>query len=366
MKKVLWALAIIAVIVIVVISSRTGSSMGSLKISTIIPLSGLGAFYGEELKNGMELANVGHKLDIIHEDSATNPALGASAMSKIMAGANKDLVVVAFSSVARAVTPMAEGAKIPTLQTIVSASKIAAQSPYIFRYFTSGEQEAPIDADIAVKNLNAKKIAIIYSNDEYGLSYYNAFKERVESYGIKLVSEEMYGSSDTDFRSQLTKIGSYNPEVIYIVTMNKGMPTILKQIKDLNIKSALLTNWVLEPQSVRDQVGALAEGVYFTTSAFDLENGTTTLTKKFETDYEQVYRKKPSAYAAIGYDVVNILSQVQKSEADTGLDIVNKIKQLKDIKGVMGDIIINSDKEITFKLYPAQIRNGKIVTFDLK
>ncbi len=369
-RIVLLIIVVVVIIFLVMVVSNkkistTSGTSESLRVSSILSLTGPAAFFGEETKNGMELANTNKQIDIAYEDSASTPAQGISAFSKILIGNNKDLVIVSLSSVASAVMPQAVAAKIPVLQTLVSASDIASKSPYTFRYFTSGGQEAPIAADIAIKNLGAKKIAMLYSNDEYGIAYFDAFKSRVEESGLSLVGSETFTNKDTDYRTQLTKIAFTKPDIIYIIALDKSLVAIIKQVREMNIKTTLMTNWILSNSSVIGSAGSLVEGVYFTTPSFNFESPDLVVTQ-FRSDYKNVYGKEPSAYAAIAYDIVNILGRIKKSSGDSGLDTVQKIKELGSLKGVMGDLTIDANKEITFKLYPAKIENGKTVTFELK
>ncbi len=371
MKKYIWGLVVIVVIV-AIISIRSpfksypvAVENRPLQISAILSLTGPAAFFGEETKNGMDLANASNAISINYEDSMSSPTGGASDFSKILTGQNKDLVVISLSSVASAVMPQAISAGVPVLQTLVSATDVASKSPYTFRYFTSGGQESPIAADIALKDLASKKPAMIYSNDEYGISYFNAFKSSLEKSGISLVASATFTNKDTDYRDQLTKIKSTNPDAIYIIGLDKSLVSIIKQAKELGIKANLITNWILSNPSVISAAGTLADGVYLTTPAYNFETPDPVVVK-FRTDYQAKYGKAPSAYAAIAYDIVNILSKVTKSSTDSGLDVVSKIKALGSLKGVMGDLTIDANKEITFALYPAVIKDGKIVTVDLK
>ena len=368
-KVWIWIVLVVVGIILVIMTTNKQSPVSdqgqSLKVSAILSLTGPAAFFGEETKNGMELANESKQIDIAYEDSASTPAQGISAFSKILTGSNKDLVIVSLSSVASAVMPQAVASKIPVLQTLVSASDIASKSPYTLRYFTSGGQEAPIAANIAIKNLGAKKLAMIYSNDEYGIAYYNGFKSQVEASGLSLVASETFANKDTDYRTQLTKLAAAKPDVIYIIALDKSLVAIIKQTREMNIRTTLMTNWILSNSSVIGSAGSLVEGVYFTTPSFNFESPDPVVTQ-FRLDYKNVYGKDPSAYAAIAYDIVNILGKIKKSSGDSGLDIVQKIKELGSLKGVMGDLTIDANKEITFKLYPAKIENGKTVTFELK
>ena len=229
--------------------------------------------------------------------------------------------------------------------------------------------------DLEITKLCAEAMGIDFSKgyatihceecDEYGISYFNGFKSQVEASGLSVIASETFTNKDTDYRTQLTKLVAAKSDVIYIIALDKSLVAIIKQAREMNIKTILMTNWVLSNSSVRDLAGPLAEGVYFTTPSFNLENPDPVVIQ-FRTDYQKVYGKAPSAYAAIAYDIVNILGKVKKTSSDTGLDIIEKIKDLGSLKSVMGDLTIDSNKEITFKLFPAKIENGKVVTFELK
>lgn len=328
-----------------------------LSISSIVSLTGPASFFGEELKNGMDLANEIAALDISYQDSESTPAKGTSAFQQAIATKKPDIAIVALSAVANAITPIAIENKIPVVQTLVSSAKIAAQSPYTFRYFTSGEQEAPIAASIMINNLKAKKVGAIYMNDEYGLSYFNALKESLESQGVKLVASETILRTDTDFKTQLSKINSAKPDAVYIIALDKGLATIIKQARELKMSAKLVTNWVLSNPSVRELTKGVDEEVYLTAPSYYL--GTPgQIQNDFFNSYKAKYQKDPSAYAAIGYDLVNILSQIKKDPNDTSEEIIKKLTDVKSLKGVMGDLNIDAEGEITFALYPVVIKNG--------
>jgi branched-chain amino acid transport system substrate-binding protein len=331
-----------------------------LHIASVVSLTGPASFFGQELKNGMDLANGNGALDISYQDSESAPAKGTSAFQQALTVQKPDIAIVALSSVAKAITPIAIENKIPVVQTLVSSSKIAAQSPYTFRYFTSGEQEAPIAADIMINTLKVKKVAAIYTNDEYGLSYFNALKESLESRGVTIVANETILGSDTDFKTQLSKVNAKKPDAIYVIALDKGLAGVIKQAKELKTSAKIVTNWVLSNPAVREMTKDVNEGVYLTAPTYYL--GTSTAVKNdFVASYKTKYQKDPSAYAAIGYDLVNILAQVKKMTGDTSENIIQKLTDVKSVKGVMGDLAIDAEGEITFALYPVVIKNGVLV-----
>lgn len=364
--KVIIALIVIIIIVLVVIFSGSSSeksisepASGKLHIASVVSLTGPASFFGQELKNGMDLANGIANLDISYQDSESTPAKGTSAFQQAIALQKPDIAIVALSSIAKAITPIAIENKIPIVQTLVSSSKIAAQSPYTFRYFTSGEQEAPIAANIMINTLKVKKVAAIYTNDEYGLSYFNALKQSLESQGVTIVANETIVGSDTDFKTQLSKLNAQKPDAIYVIALDKGLAGIIKQAKELKTSAKIVTNWVLANPAVREMTKGMDEGIYLTSPSYYL--GTpSALQSEFVSSYKAKYQKDPSAYAAIGYDLVNILAKVKKETGDASENIIKKLTDVNSVKGVMGDLAIDQEGEITFALYPVVIHDAAL------
>lgn len=101
----------IIISVLIVSLQVLGCSSGSadvtdkpLKIGAILPLTGPASVWGENIRNGMELArsdllsnNV--SIEIIYEDSRANPTLGLSAFRKLQGIDNVSIIFSAFSSV---------------------------------------------------------------------------------------------------------------------------------------------------------------------------------------------------------------------------------------------------------------------------
>ena len=361
MKRGLWIA--VGVVIIVIILAVLFSTVWKpeqeevIKIGAVLPLSGPGSFFGEETMKGMELCNEEANLTIIYEDSQTNPSVGVSAFQKLVDVDKINIVITAFSSISNAIVPVAKEKNVPIIMTLVSAEEVAKKGgELVFRYFTSGEQEAPIIANYAIKNLKLKNFAIIYLNDEYGQSYRNAFKNEVEKLGGALVEEQTFLRGDTDFRTQLTKIKFNNPDAIYIIGYNTHIINVIKQIKELEIDATILTNWILASPDVRKGNEEILEGIYLTTPSFYFSNKTSI--KQFKEKFAEKYGKEPSAYAAIGCDIVNLLKKYQNPDISK---LISNLKNIKDYEGVMGTLNSDVFGEIRVDLYPAKIENRSMV-----
>jgi len=362
MKKLIWLIIIVVVIVGIVLIVNNNDVeeeivKDEIKIGAVLPITGVISYLGDELKNGMELANMEEKLDITIEDSAASPKDGASAFNKLIDVDGVDINVVALSSVAGAVTPIADTKQIPVIHSVVSASGVAAQSDYVFRYFTSGAQEAPVMAKYAMDEIGLKTFAQIYLNDEYGLSYSEAFTDYITTGGGEISIEEIFNREDNDFRTQLAKIKAINPDAIYITGYDNHIVKIIAQCRELDIESELLTNWIMANPKNQENSGEDLNGVYFTTPDYYLEEKSD-YTKDFIANYTEEFGRAPSAYAGMAYDVVKILATVKKSD-----NLLEDLKKVSNFESTMGSISVDKDGEFIFPLYPARMVNQKVEVY---
>ena len=103
-------------------------------IGSILPLTGDGASYGKEIKNGIDLAVEqenerggvsGRKIAVRYEDSAGDPKQAVSAMQKILAQYRPQSIIGdAFSSPALAIAPIANREKIVMISPTASSPKL--------------------------------------------------------------------------------------------------------------------------------------------------------------------------------------------------------------------------------------------------
>lgn len=362
-NKIYLAIVIVAVVLIAAIAMfSTPQEEETKTIGAILPLSGPGAFLGQQFQKGMILAteeinSEKNELNIIYEDSKSDPKEGISAYQKITTTSNPQLIISAFSGVSLALIPLVEEDNLPLMMGIVSGSEYAKKSEMAFRYFTNADIEAPIMANYMRNQLNTKKFSVLYIDDEYGNDYYNKFKETYESLGGEIVSSEKYLRADSDYKTQLLKIKNSDAEGIYIIGYDNHALSILKQIQEMNLNLKIATNWIMASPNNIESAGDSAEGVYITTPKYYVSEDNKKIS--FEQKFSDKFDTNPDAYAALGYDTVYIIQEASQYEG-------NMISNLKntEIQTLMGDVSSDSLGEMNFPLYPAKIENGNVVVIE--
>lgn len=364
-KIILWIVGIVLIVWggygLINRGGQKPAEAEKLKVGAVLTLTGGGGPAGEEVRDGMELAMKEFPeppIELFIEDSATDPKQGVSALNKLIDVQKIDIAIVTLSAIANAVTPIAIERHVPIIQTLVSTPHIATQSPYTFRYFHSSDKDAEIGVKIAREKIKANTAGIIYVNDEYGRTQVKFFKEGFEAAGGIIVEEQPYVATENDFRTYILKVSAAKPDLIYLVGLRE-VAIVLRQIKELNIKKPILSNAALSSYTFRQAAAGADEGVYLVAPVFYFETPNKRA-EDFIATYKSTYKKPPSHYAAIGYDLVYLLSKIKKEKGDMSEEIIEKLTNVKSMTGVMGDLVIDAEGEISYPLYPAVIKNQKL------
>ncbi|MFZ3091499.1 MAG: ABC transporter substrate-binding protein [Nitrospirota bacterium] len=182
-----------------------------IKIGAILPLTGDAAKWGNNTKNGIDLAvekvnNAGgingRKLKILYEDTQGTPKNGVAAIQKLITIEKVPAVIDdSMSTVTLAMSPIAEKSKVVLLATGATAPKISEAGDYIFRIWNSDDLEGKVSAKFVYDDLKLYNAAILYINNDYGNGLESVFKKAFEKLGGRIISSESFGQGDTDFRN---------------------------------------------------------------------------------------------------------------------------------------------------------------------
>jgi len=345
-----------------------------IKIGAILPLTGDGAKYGGAAKKGIELALgelnskggiKGTKIKIIYEDSQGVPKDGVAALQKLITTTKVPAVIGdLFSSVTLAIAPIAEENKVVVLSPTSSAPKITYAGDYIFRNCASDIFEGSVMGEYAFDKLGFKKVGILYINNDYGLGIKDIFEKIFISKGGVITVEDIFEQSSTDFRTQLTKIKSSEPEAIYMIGY-KEQSLILKQAKEIGITSQFLSTVMFEDPEIVKIAGSATEGVIYSSRAYDPESKEG-VTHDFVEKYEREYNETPDIFAALSYDAMNILALAMERGGLKSDEIKNTLYSIKHYPGVVGETSFNENGDV---VQPASIKtviNGKFVMYQGK
>ena len=231
-----------ALLLAAVLALAPRAGLAQVKIGVINSMTGPQAPIGENLTNGIKLAEEdlaakGVKVQLVWEDDTGKPQVGLSAMDKLATRDNVAGVVGAYTSaVTNAVAKKAEQYKVPLVNPVASKEEITRQGyKYVFRVSATTGDYAAILLDLATALGKPKTIAILSENTDFGVSGAKSAKEIAEKKGIKVVFEEAYSPGSPDYRSTLVKVKGASPDLMFMVSYVADAITLMRQSRELQL-----------------------------------------------------------------------------------------------------------------------------------
>lgn len=342
----------------------------TIKIGAILPLTGDAALYGNNAKEGIDLALeqinskgsvIGKTIQIIYEDSKAEPKTGVAAFQKLT-DVDKVPVIIGgiSSSVTLAFAPLAEKQKIVVLSPAATSPKLSNAGKFIFRNWTSDAFEATVIADYAINELKINKMGILYLNNDYGKGLENAIIKEFTNNGKEIVIVESFAQNQIDFKNSLTKIKASDVQALYIISYPDETVIILRQIKELNLKILLLSTSAFQDDMIIKNAGATAENVIY---PYPVSTGTTDkVVANFFASFEKKYNKNPGIVSDTGFDALNMIVAAIKNERSASGEAIQKgLMKLHDFKGASGTMTFDENGDIEKEMKIKTVKNKSFV-----
>jgi branched-chain amino acid transport system substrate-binding protein len=343
----------------------------NVKIGVINSMTGPEAPIGENLTNGIKMAQEdlkkrGIHVDLVWEDDTGKPQISMSAMEKLATRDNVAGVVGPYTSAcSNAVAKLAEKYKVPLIVPAAAKEEITRQGfKWVYRMNAPADVYASVLIDAAVALGRPKTIAFIYENTDFGTSTTKTAKEYVAKKGIQVVADEPYSKGSPDYRSTLSKIRARNPDLVFMVSYVADAILLMRQAREMG----------LQPHAF------LGGGAGFTTVQFakekEISNYVLSCTqwtddvnwpgaKDFGRRYKAKFGKEPTYHAACAYESMMVMAE---TAAKTGGDREKTRAALKSGKwnGIMGEVKFADYAGFTnqnnHQMLVQQLQNGKYET----
>lgn len=333
-----------------------------IKIGAVLSITGPGSHI-VNLRDGMLMAVDevnswgginGRKIELIVEDNKTDIKEGVAAFGRIESIHQPVLYVSVFSSFSMALAPLAEKYKVALMALNASLSDITKQNDWVFRYFPTEKDEIPPILSI-LKDLNVKKLGIIYLNDNYGRSVFGFFKESFEKTG-GTVRSESFEREASDFREKLQQLTDM--EAIYAVGIVRHYRDIFRQLKEENYNGHILGASGASVLHLEKDV-SITDGVYV--AAPIIYDPKFLFVREVKEKYELKYKKPFTHHGANGYDFIKLLAGLLEDQ-EISRDNIKRLLEGGFIHpGIFGTLDVKpGEHDITFPFHPAQIVGGGI------
>jgi branched-chain amino acid transport system substrate-binding protein len=342
---------------------------GNIKIGAVLPMTGAAAGYGKWMQRGIDLAVEdinkagginGRKLAVLTEDSKSDNTAGVNAATKLVDVDKVPAIVTVQTGVTQAIIPVTEKSKV-ILFTAATAPGLTEQGKYVFRNATNMQNEVDRMIEACTGILNLRKVAIMYVNNPVGVWFGGYFGKAFAQAGGKVVASESFQPDAADFRTQLQKVKTANPEALYIQGYKQN-GLVMKQARQLGLNCKFLGATDMELPDVLTTAGSSAEGVVYTKAAFD-PNAAAGDIATYTAKYKERYGEEPEVYGATAYDAVKIIAGALATGGSDAEKMKAHILAIKGYPGVSGVTTFMSNGDVQKPVDLKQIKDGTYVSY---
>lgn len=368
LRKTIYAISLVSCLSLFIFAGCSQKT-DSVVIGAILPLTGNSAAWGEQGKYGIELAveelNAkggikGRHIEVVYEDSKAVPKDAVSAVRKLIS-ADKVPAIIGdiVSATTLAVAPIVEKEKVVLMGISCSAPPISQAGEYVFRVWPSDLLEGSTLAQY-LANKGYKSICVLHMQNDYGSGLAKVFQETFVGRGGKVPLVQAYTQEEVDFKPYLRKIQSFPHDGIYIMGYYQDAALILKQAKEIEIKTKFFGATAVENPKLLEVAGIAAEGlIYPTITDFDVKNPSP-VAKDFIEKFKKRFGVDPDWASSHAYDATLVVCEAMKEGGLSGAEIRKTIDSTRKFSGVTGNIIFDDngdviDKPVTIKI----VKDGK-------
>ncbi|MBL0372062.1 ABC transporter substrate-binding protein [Rhizobium sp. KVB221] len=339
-------------------------------IGVIAPLTGPVAAYGDQVKNGAQVAVdeinkkggiLGEKVVIKFADDAGEPKQGVSAANQLVGDGIRFVVGPVTSGVAVPASDVfAENGVLMVTPTATAPALTARGLTNILRTCGRDDQQAEVAAKFVLDKYKDKRIAIINDKGQYGKGLADAFKATLNKGGVTEVLDEALTPGDKDFSALTTRLKAENVDVIYFGGYHPEGGLLARQLHDIAVKALIIGGDGLSNSEFSNIGGDSAQGTIFTNASDATKNPDSKAAADALTAKNiPVEAFTLNAYAAV--EVIKAGIEKAKTAEDTQA-VAAALKTGEPISTAIGTVTYGETGDMTsqsFSLYKWE--GGKIV-----
>lgn len=351
-------------------SSESTASGDTIPIGVISPSSGALSDYGIAVNNAIALAIdeinasggvLGKQIKATYLDDKHDSAEAVNCYNKLKG----DKVVAVIGSVASADTSAIASVAAKDGKLILTPTStndvITGLGNSIFRACYTDSHQGEIMATFASKNLKAKTAGILYNTtDEYSTGLKDSFESAGKNSGLEITTTEGYGNGDVDFNTQLTKIASLNPDVLFVPDYYGTDTLIASQARAAGYTGPILgaDGWDGVIEATDSGSMEALNNCFFSNhySSDDTSEKVQNFIKAYKDKYDG---KTPNALAALAYDSTYMVKEaLEKAGATDDASIVKAMTGMT-YEGVTGNIALDENRNPKKGAAIIEIKDGK-------
>lgn len=354
-------------------NAATSGAQDTVTLAVVSPVTGDSAEYGIHFNVGAQMAadkineagGINGKQVVLKSFDSKNDAKEAAEVARLICQDKTILATIGdFSSTCcMATAPIYEENK--TVQISPSAGLIDFPRVGPYNFATTGVQENDggfLMNRVINEKMGAKSVAIVYTNNDYGLNMLSYMTQEAEADGVVITDTEAVASGEKDFTAIVSKMRQTEPEAVAIVGSYNEVANCVKQIRQVGwdvpvaISGSALTDQLVE--LLGDDVNDIYSNIAFVAS------DNTPETKEFNEEFTKRANMPPSFHSISTYDTVMLVcdAAIQCGDNLNRETLKDAIQNYKGFDGLMGPFEFTEDGAVYRGYKVVQYQDGVLTS----
>lgn len=354
-------------------NAATSGAQDTVTLAVVSPVTGDSAEYGIHFNVGAQMAadkineagGINGKQVVLKSFDSKNDAKEAAEVARLICQDKTILATIGdFSSTCcMATAPIYEENK--TVQISPSAGLIDFPRVGPYNFSTTGVQENDggfLMNRVINEKMGAKSVAIVYTNNDYGLNMLSYMTQEAEADGVVITDTEAIASGEKDFTAIVSKMRQTEPEAVAIMGSYNEVANCVKQIRQVGwdvpvaISGSALTDQLVE--LLGDDVNGIYSNIAFVAS------DNTPETKEFNEEFTKRANMPPSFHSISTYDTVMLVCDAAIKCGDNlnRETLKDAVQNYKGFDGLMGPFEFTEDGAVYRGYKVVQYQDGVLTS----
>jgi len=316
-----------------------GVSKTEITIGSIQDLSGPIAGFGKAVRLGMMLrvdeANEqggvnGRKIRLLVEDDAYDPKKAVLAAQKLV-NQDKIFAMVAHIGTAQnmAAMPIQFEKNVFNFFPVTAAREMyepfhKLKYSFAATYYDQMRTSLPK----LVKDKNAKKVCILYQDDDFGLEVMRGAEAGLKSAGMELVEKTTYKRGATEFSSQIARMKAADCDFVVLGTIIRETIGAIAEARKTGYNPTFMGSSATYTDLIHKLGGKAMDGLYAThTSQHPYLDEASQPIRFWANKYKTKFNEDPTVFSVYGYDAVDAFIRAAE-KAGTNLNVDSFMKAM--------------------------------------
>jgi len=319
-----------------------------------VPLSGASSAIGQMLVQSAEIAiddlNAQHmqlngerlQFKLLIEDDRSDPRTGVLVAQYLVQSAVVGVIGHWNSGVGIAASRIYNAAGVVQIAASTSAHAYTQQGfTTAYRVVPQDDQNATATADYVVRQMKAKRIAVIDDQTPFGAGYARQFMTQINALKGNIVDQFSVSSSTSDFNAVLRVIAQDHPDAVFFGGLDTQGGQLARELRRFGIQAPLIGAGGTVGSQFLQIAGSAGEGTVALAPGRPSYQGQAWL--HFQHAYQQRLNAPMHISAPFAYDAVALLAAaIRKANSLDRQAIAASMRQIRH-NGITGKISFDAN-----------------------